>query len=163
MAAEVNFACMTCGDGIVLPLEGTPSPTHCARCGKPAALLAAAGDAEAPKPAGPLARCAVCGAGALFVQRDFSRKLGIAVVALAALFAVPTWGISLAVAVLVDAVLHRILPRITVCYACDAIHRGVPVNPAHGAFDHHVADGFKVEKAKRALAVRRWRRDHGKV
>lgn len=154
MAPEVNFACSTCGDGLVLPL-GDPAGVQCGRCGELARLAA-------PAPAGtPLERCAACASPALFVQRDFNRILGLAIVGIAALFAVKTRGLSLLAAALVDWILYRMLPRITVCYACDAVHRGVPVHPRHAAYDHHVEDALKEEKSKRQVAAQAWRRAHG--
>ncbi len=154
MAAEVNLACPTCGNGMLLALGADPPASgRCQRCGRESTLLPA-------DPRGPVRACAACGATALFVQRDFNRKLGIAIVAVAALFAVKTWGLSLVAAALIDLALYRILPRITVCYACDAIHRGVPVNREHQAFDHEVAEEFKEPKSRRQVAVHAWRRAH---
>jgi hypothetical protein len=154
MHAEVNFACETCGNGLVLPLGGEPQRLRCPRCSREASLLDVRSDV-------PRSRCAACGSPALFVQSDFNRKLGIAVVLLAALFAVRTWGLSLVLAALIDLGLYRFLPRITVCYACDAIHRGVPSSPAQQAFDHEVAEEFKEAKSRHRLAVQQWLRAHG--
>lgn len=153
MRREVNFACRTCGNGLVLPLEAAAS-LACTRC-------SATSQVAVTEPGQPLGSCAACGSEALFVQRDFNRLLGLAIVAVAALFAVQTRFLSLVAAALVDLVLYRALPRITVCYACDAIHRGVPVNPRHTAYDHHVEDMHKVEKSKRQVATQHWRRSHG--
>lgn len=154
MTPEVNFACSVCGNGIVLPLEPAGAHVFCSRCGQRAQL------AYADDP-GMRRRCAACGCETLYVQRDFNRLLGLAIVAVAALFAVPTFGLSLLAAAVLDLMLYRLLPRITICYACDAVHRGVPPNPQHAAYDHHVEDGFKVEKSKRQVAAQEWRRAHG--
>ena len=154
MNREVHFACGRCGNGMTLGLDDTGGVV-CARCGE-RALLAA----PAPGP-GPLQRCAACGCDALFVQRDFNRKLGVALVGVAALLALKTHGVSLVVAVLADLVLYRVLPRITVCYACDAVHRGVPPASGHAAYDHHLEDLYKEEKSKRQVAAHRWRHEHG--
>lgn len=154
MRAEVNFACLTCGNGLVLPLGSKPESLPCARCGRKASLLDVRCDV-------PRSRCAACGSTALFVQSDFNRKLGIAIVVLAALFAVRTWGLSLVLAALIDLALYLFLPRITVCYACDAIHRGVPLNREQSVFDHEMAEEFKEAKSKHRLAVQQWLRTHG--
>jgi DNA-directed RNA polymerase subunit RPC12/RpoP len=155
MSGEVNFACPTCGAGMLLPIDAAGCAARCPRCEGESYLAAPTQTTAA------LERCAHCASRALFVQRDFNRKLGLAIVALAALVAVPTWGISLLVAALVDLALYRSLPRITVCYECDAIHRGIEVNPQHGAFDHEVAEEFKEEKSKRQVAIQRWLRERG--
>ena len=149
MAATVNFPCSTCGEILQLELAGVAAETSCQRCGT-AARLAHAAD-------GTPQRCAACGGEALYVQRDFNRKLGLGIVIVAAALMVQTRGISLLVAVLIDLLLYRLLPRITVCYACDAVHRGVPVHSAHLGFDHHVAEEFKVERSRRQASVREWR------
>lgn len=159
MAAHVNFHCPTCGGSLLLPLGDPAARTPCSGCGHEARAIDA-GTVSPGDTRRPLERCAVCGSSSLFVQRDFNRKLGLAIVGVAALLAVPTRGLSLLVAVLADLALYRLLGRITVCYACDAVHRGVPLNPTHGAFDHHVADAFKVEKSERQAAAHRWRREH---
>ncbi|MFQ5601342.1 MAG: hypothetical protein ACE5G2_12425 [Candidatus Krumholzibacteriia bacterium] len=155
MASEVNFACSTCGNGLVLPLAKPDARAVCKRCGGEARL------AHAPEATDPITCCAACGSEALFVQRDFNRKLGLAIVVVAALFVVRTWGLSLLLAALADWTLYRTLPRITVCYACEAIHRGIPVNPTHGPFDHEIEDEYKEPRSKRQVAAHRWRREHG--
>lgn len=154
MAAEVNFACGMCGNGLVLPLDASTAPIDCPRCGTRAALAFPDGPGERR-------RCAACGSDALFVQRDFNRLLGLLIVGVAALFAVKTRFVSLLAAAAIDLALYRLLPRITICYACDAVHRGVPVNPVHTAYDHHVEDRHKVDKSKRQVAAQAWRREHG--
>jgi len=153
LKSEVVCGCSTCGDGSALPLDGTEAATACAHCG-------AAVRVAFPDGTGTRTRCAVCGCDALYVQRDFNRMVGLAIVVVGAGLAPWTHYISLAVATLADVALYRMLPRITVCYRCEAIHRGVPVNPAHAAFDHHVEDHHKVEKSKRQVAIQAWRREH---
>lgn len=153
MPAEVNFACATCGNGLLLPLDGGNHSLRCARCQSDVRLTDSS-------PEEPRRTCAACGSTTLFVQRDFNRKLGIAIVLIAALFAVRTWGLSLVAAALIDLALYRLLPRITVCYACDAIHRGGRPNPAHRAFDHEVAEEFKEAKSRQQVAVQSWLRAH---
>lgn len=149
MAATVNFPCSRCGEILQLSLAGVEAQTSCNRCGSMAR--------RAHSVDGAPTRCAACGVESLYLQRDFNRKLGLGIVIVAAALMVQTRGISLLVAVLLDLLLYRLLPRITVCYACDAVHRGVPVNPVHLAFDHHVADDFKVERSKRQALARQWR------
>jgi hypothetical protein len=58
----------------------------------------------------------------------------------AAVLSVPTWGLSLLAATFIDLVLYYRLGDATLCYACGAVHRGFPKNPAHGSFDIHVQE-----------------------
>jgi hypothetical protein len=108
----------------------------CPACGRREPLRAADGGA----PASPLARCLRCGGEDLYVQKDFNRTVGLWVFIVAALLSVPTWGLSLLAATLIDLALYYALGEVTLCYACGAQHRGFPRNPAHGPFDLHVAE-----------------------
>jgi hypothetical protein len=49
---------------------------------------------------------------------------------------------SLFVAAAIDAGLYALLPDVTVCYRCQAHLRGFARNPAHHAFDLHLAEQF---------------------
>jgi hypothetical protein len=113
-------------------------------CGARHPLAAGAGALAAA----PLARCLRCGQDRLYTQKDFNRGLGLAVFAVAALLSVPTWGLSLVVATVLDLGLYHLLGDVTICYACNTQHRGFPANPAHGPFDLHVAES--VDHQRRA-------------
>lgn len=92
--------------------------------------------------AGPLERCLRCGSERLYVQKDFNRTLGLAVFVVAALLSLPTWGLSLLVATVIDLGLYFLLGDVTICYGCNTQHRGFAKNPAHGPFDLHVAEAI---------------------
>jgi hypothetical protein len=87
-----------------------------------------------------LSRCAHCGLDRLYVQKDFSKKAGLWVFIVAAALSVPTWGLSLLAATVIDLALYYALGDATLCYGCGAVHRGFPRNPAHGSFDIHVQE-----------------------
>ncbi len=89
---------------------------------------------------GRLERCLRCGGDRLYTQKDFNRKLGLLVFAVAAVLSVPTWGLSLLAATLIDLLLYHLIGDVTVCYGCRAQHRGFRKNPQHGPFDLHVAE-----------------------
>jgi len=91
----------------------------------------------------PLTRCLACGSERLFAQKDFNRKLGVAVVIVGAVLSPWTYGASLVVCLLFDYGLYYLVPEITVCYGCDAIHRGFSHNPAHRAHDPIMAERFR--------------------
>lgn len=102
-----------------------------------------------------LAACPECGCKDLFVRKDFPQALGLSVVIVAgAAFLVLASSrrrfylgvLVLLAAVLVDAILYWLVPKITVCYKCRAEFRGRPVNPAHGAFD--LATGEKYRRPR---------------
>jgi hypothetical protein len=59
----------------------------------------------------------------------------VTLVVIGAIFVPWTWGLSLLAVTVLDFALYYILGDVTVCYACRAVHRGYPRNPAHGPFD----------------------------
>lgn len=106
----------------------------------------AGGAALAPEAAaaeGGLRGCLACGHPELYTQRDVPRALGIGVVVVAALLAPATRYASLVVAALLDAALYRIAPRMLVCYACRARHRGFAETPRHPSFDREIDERLR--------------------
>ena len=93
----------------------------------------------------PLEVCGACNSNRLYSQKDFNRKLGLAIVIAGAALSPWTYGLSLVVCMGLDYGLYRFVPEITVCYACDAIHRGFQHNPAHRAHDPLLAERFRRE------------------
>ncbi|HEX6884251.1 MAG TPA: hypothetical protein VF530_12810 [Planctomycetota bacterium] len=94
-------------------------------------------------PAGGLAGCLVCGHPELYTARDFPRRLGIAIVVLAAVLAPFTWYLSLLVAALVDALLYRAAGRVVTCYRCGTEHRGFAQEPRHPRYDLTIAERLR--------------------
>jgi len=70
-----------------------------------------------------LDQCPVCGTEHLYRQRDFNRKLGIALVVVGAILAPFTYGVSLIVLALVDWIIYRSVGEIGCCYQCGAVFR----------------------------------------
>ena len=130
--ASIAFACDRCEKAVLLAADRPIGEAACRACGAPHALRPAAGRS--------LDRCRRCGFDRLYTQKDFNRTLGLAIVVAGGLLSVPTWGLSLLVATLVDLLLYHVLGDVTVCYACNTLHRGFPGNPAHGPFDLHVQE-----------------------
>jgi hypothetical protein len=106
----------------------------------------------APPTNQPLESCPACGCPDLFIRKDFPQKLGLLVVAAAAItflvlaanphtFYLGVW-VLLGAAVL-DALLYLVVPRITVCYRCRAHFRGAPLNPTHHGFDLSTAEKYR--------------------
>lgn len=93
----------------------------------------------------PLEACLACGSTKLYTQKDFNRKLGLAVVVVGAGLSPWTYGLSLVACMGIDYGLYHFVPEITVCYACDAIHRGFAHNPAHRAHDPLLAERYRRE------------------
>jgi hypothetical protein len=87
--------------------------------------------------------CVSCGHDTFYVQKDFNRHAGIAIVAIgiaASLYffarSLPLLAMaSLAATALVDMVAYFLVHEVTVCYACHSIYRGFVRNPEHEPFD----------------------------
>jgi DNA-directed RNA polymerase subunit RPC12/RpoP len=136
-APEIAFACPRCGGEATAGLDGNG---RCAACGADTALEVSGSVGEERR----IDRCPACGGRQLYVQRDFNQKAGLAVVIAGAVLAPFTpYYSSLIVAALIDAALYALLPEITICYRCQAHFRGFARNPAHQAFDLHVAEQYQ--------------------
>ena len=90
----------------------------------------------------PISVCLACGSNRLYTQKDFNRKLGVAIVIVGAALSPWTYGLSLVVCMGLDYGLYSFVPEIVVCYACDAIHRRFEHNPAPRAHDPLLAERF---------------------
>ena len=93
----------------------------------------------------PISVCLACGSNRLYTQKDFNRKLGVAIVIVGAALSPWTYGLSLVVCMGLDYGLYSFVPEIVVCYACDAIHRRFEHNPTHRAHDPLLAERFRRE------------------
>lgn len=92
---------------------------------------------------GVVTMCVSCGHDALYVQKDFNRAVGIAMVVLGVvlstyffarrqpLFAMGALGLT----ALIDFLVYFLVREVTVCYACHAVYRGFKRNPEHEPFD----------------------------
>jgi DNA-directed RNA polymerase subunit RPC12/RpoP len=150
---EIQYRCPGCG--AVIEAEGwdTAAELACARCGEririPGDPSAGEGPPEAALMNGRLARCPVCGGREFYAQRDFNRRLGLGLVVVGAILAWPTRGVSLLLVVLLDLALYFLLPRIVICYRCEAVFRGLPRDAAHPAFDLATEEKYRRIRAER--------------
>ena len=122
-----------------MPAEGVVEEIACPSCGRVHPIRSGATASDAT----PLPRCLRCGLDRLYTQKDFNRKIGLWIFVVAAILSVPTWGVSLLVATIVDRILFYMLGDVTICYACNTQHRGFAGNPDHGEFDLHVAESVE--------------------
>jgi len=133
---SVAFLCDRCGREAVQALGSDARPATCPGCG-----LRFEAPAGGALPASRLlSRCLRCGLDRLYVQKDFNKKAGLWVFIVAALLSVPTWGLSLLAATIIDLILYFALGDATLCYGCGALHRGFRKNPDHGDFDIHIQE-----------------------
>ncbi len=139
-AIEVQLACSGCRGEVALALPGAGEAARCGRCGRETRARVT----EAMRERRVVDECPVCGCEDLYVQKDFNRKIGLAiVVAGAALAPFTPYYSSLFAAAAIDFLLYLVLPSCTVCYSCKSVIRGNEKNPAHAAFDIHVHERYR--------------------
>lgn len=139
MTRTISFACPSCGK----PVEGPLAPeATCQACGTTTSLpeathLAHEGGADV---------CPVCGSTDLYQQRDFNRRVGLALAAVGLLTGPFTYWISTVAFIALDAMLYLLVPVVTVCYACEAQQRGVDQARLPGKFDIAIHDVYRFGK-----------------
>jgi hypothetical protein len=87
--------------------------------------------------------CISCGHDALYVQKDFNRQIGMAIVGLGIAISIYFFArnrpilamAALGATALVDFLAYFLVGEVTVCYSCHAIYRGFKKNPEHEPFD----------------------------
>ena len=87
--------------------------------------------------------CVACGHDTLYIQKDFNRNLGVAIVVAGSLISLfffsrsqPIYAmLALFVSAGVDLLIYSLVGEVTVCYACHTIYRGLARNPDHGPFE----------------------------
>lgn len=136
---SVTLRCPGCGRSSRLPLSGLPAEFACPGCRQAFPL---AGSRERPGASLPEI-CPVCRSPYLYSQKDLGQAWGCLFVAAGAALVPWTYGLSLAVVALLDLLLYKLLPRISVCYVCKSRFRGLPPHAAHEAYDLAVAQTYE--------------------
>jgi len=122
--------------------------------------------AKWPVPAGSVtdtvSQCFICPSTELFVRKDFSQSLGVAivvagVVASSAFWAwhMPYWtyGVLFTTA-LIDVVLYLLVGNVLQCYRCHAQYRDVPALSQHGGFDLETHEKYRQQRLRLAEQAR---------
>ena len=120
----------------------------------PGAHVCPCGESTAIDPAvknkGMIDVCAVCGLSYLYVDTNFNKRLGLAIMAAAAVAYLALvdhwWALFILVGVAgLDALAYFWVPTYSICYKCLTEYRGFQKNPAHTGFElrtaQHFADG----------------------
>lgn len=149
---ELTFECPSCG--AVDRTKNAESATEfvCRQCGHTRSAHAGSMTVEG------LVHCPFCGTEKLYVQKDFPQGLGLAIVI--AGFAWATWywyqvrplaaySVLLGSALL-DLVLWKKVPDVTICYRCLGQMRGADVKPIGRflPFDLEVGETFRQERMR---------------
>jgi len=102
--------------------------------------------------------CPVCGCCELYIRKNFSQRLGVAIVALGALLSSIAWGYHLLLltygilfaTALVDVVLYFAVGDMLQCYHCQAEYRGLPALEEHGPFALETHERYRQQTARLA-------------
>jgi hypothetical protein len=145
MTAIIHFGCPDCARELAAPASGPPALT-CGNCGRSTSL----GRSPAVLEGSRVDVCPVCGHPDFYVQKDFNRALGLAVVVAGSLVSVvffamrePVLALGALVAMaLVDGAIYLLVGEVTVCYSCHAIFRGFGPNPEHGPFNLELLERY---------------------
>ncbi len=135
---EIEFQCSDCRKSNEFEFESRDAQIGCSSCGRKYSLVHELLDQD-----GKLQKCGLCGCRDLYIQKDFNRKAGIAIVVVGAVLAPFTKMISLFVCALIDLILYRALPLISICYKCSSIYRDFPSNPEHLPFNLGINDRYR--------------------
>jgi hypothetical protein len=137
---EIEFKCIACSQLNQFEFEKKESDISCKSCGKSYSSVQ-----ELMAVNGGLQKC-LCGCRDLYIQKDFNRKVGLAIVAIGAVLAPFTKFISLLVCALIDLILYKSLPFVTICYKCGSIYRDFPSNPDHRLFNLGINDRYRSQE-----------------
>jgi len=149
---QILVRCPKCNAGLPIGASDSSAQIACGACGREIPLDVS----EEIRADRAVDRCPQCAGADFYIRKDFDPKLGVAVVAAAAIISggcffygrdAIAYGV-LASAVVLDLVIYRFLGTVTVCYRCHSEFRGRYPRTASG-FDLHTADVLEQEYERR--------------
>ncbi len=133
---RINFLCPDCSKENVFATGETSDEFVCEHCACRFYLHVS----ESIREKGIIDRCSICTKDLFYVQKDFNRNLGLAILAVGAVASIYTYGLGLLLAAALDWCLYHKLPEVTVCYFCKAIYRGYAANTKHAHYDLSIGE-----------------------
>lgn len=131
----VEITCPECGSGINIYPSLEAKEAQCDVCEHTMPVKFDQNHVD-----GNLEDCPVCERKDFFQQKDFSRKIGVLLFVIAACFVPWTYGISLIVLWLIDLMLFRKIPNVSICYKCQTNFRGLANLSQIPQFNHEMND-----------------------
>ena len=132
---EMTLTCPGCGSAVSVHPSSSASLAACEVCHQEIPVHFTALHEE-----GMLRDCPCCGRKDFYRQKDFNRKLGVGLFAVAAIVSLWTYGLSLVALWLLDLFLFRRLGNVVVCYNCRSIFRSIKGEGTVPEFDHETHD-----------------------
>lgn len=160
---NVTFRCPHCQQPSRVEFDASTSSLGCPYCA-----------GKCPIPGGAvtdtrLTRCLVCPSTELFVRKDFSQSVGVAIVVVGFIVSsvfwywrMPMWTYGvLFLTALIDVVLYLFVGNCLHCYSCQAQYREVPGLDNHEPFDLETHEKHRQQKIRLADAEREQQRVAG--
>lgn len=132
---EVQITCNHCGSSIEVLPDHKASKVQCDVCQTTQDVRFTHEHEQ-----GLLKECPVCSRMDFYKQKDFNRKIGVALFVIAAILSIWTYGMSLVALYLVDLFLFRRLSLVAICYKCRTNFRKITNFPEIRDFDHEMND-----------------------
>ena len=149
---NVTFRCPHCDQIDRVNFDENTQSMACPHCGEKWSVPEGAVSGDK------LWRCIVCPSTELFIRKDFSQALGVAIVVAGFVissvfwyYRMPLWtyGVLFATA-LIDVVLYLVVGNVLHCYRCQAQYRGVPGLENHEAFNLETHEKHRQQKIRLA-------------
>lgn len=154
MTPIIHFKCRACEGDLAISASAAER-VRCSHCGRDVDVFMNDSILERDI----VTTCASCGHDALYVQKDFNRQVGIAIVGIGIALSIfffarsePVLAMAaLGTTALVDFCAYFLVGEVTVCYSCHAIHRGFKRNPEHELFDLKKLERYGGRAARKKL------------
>lgn len=153
---KVAFACPHCDATTQVEFTAVTRELKCAHC---AQTIDVPADAVAGEK---VERCLVCGSKELFIRKDFSQRLGVAIIATGFIASTITWFYYWRIATycilfgsaLLDVVLYFMVSNLLECYRCHSQYRGIPGLEAYEPFSLEVHEKYRQQEIRTREAER---------
>lgn len=132
---EIQVTCPQCGSSIEVHPDVSAHKIQCEICQHVVDV-----HFNSEQESGVLKECPVCTRQDFYKQKDFNRKIGVALFVVAAILSIWTYGLSLVALYLVDLFLFRKLSLVAICYKCRTNFRRVKNMDEIRDFDHEMND-----------------------
>jgi len=132
---SVQITCSQCGSSIEVHPDMKADKVQCEICQHVQDVKF-----NADHEAGVLKECPVCSRQDFYKQKDFNRKIGVALFVVAAILSIWTYGLSLVALYLVDLFLFRKLAMVAICYKCKTNFRSLTNMSEIRDYDHEMND-----------------------
>lgn len=148
---NLTFACPDCDQTSRIELTGAADQTlRCPACGRHWQVPAEACDTNH------VHRCVVCPSTDLFVRKDFSQRMGVAIVVVGIVLSSIAWYLHQIMATyailfataLIDVVLYVVIGNVLQCYRCRAEYRGLEDLDSHAPFNLETHEKHRQQVAR---------------